>query len=264
MTDDTTEGLGHGVDAREREWLLKEKYGGVESDAFRADVARLEKGEPVAYVIGFSTFLGNKIDLSQKPLIPRAETEYWVEKALSELESAHGKDAPLRILDVFSGSGCIGLAVLKRFPNAKVDFAELEPNALEQIRLNAEGNGYNAARYEIFQSDIFSGIPSGRTYDAIFANPPYIDEAHKHTRVDKSVLDHEPHVALFAKENGYELIERFFADAKKFLVSDGRIYLECDDIQKGGVEKILVKQGFTKYLFSKDQFELWRSVSVIT
>ena len=262
MTDDTTEDRDRGLDMREREWLLKEKYGGVESDAFRADVARLEKGEPVAYVIGFSTFLGNKIDLSQKPLIPRAETEYWVEKALRELESAHGTDAPLRILDVFSGSGCIGLAALKRFPNAKVDFAELEPNALEQIRLNAEGNGYDAARYEIFKSDIFSGIPSGRTYDTIFANPPYIDEAHKHTRVEKSVLDHEPHTALFAKENGYALIERFFADSKKFLAPGGRIYLECDDIQKEEVEKILEKNDFNDHIFYKDQFGLWRWISL--
>ena len=248
--------------AREREWLLKEKYSGVESDEFRADVARLEAGEPVAYVIGFSTFLGCHIDLSRHTLIPRTETEYWVEKALGEIEIAHGKEASLRILDVFSGSGCIGISTLKHFPNAKVDFAELEPNALEEIRINLDLNGIDPSRYEIFRSDVFDGIPAEKKYDVIFANPPYIAEADKETRVDRAVLDHEPHSALFAEENGFALIEKFFRQAKGFLVPGGSIYLECDDIQKEQVEKIIVSSGFTMHTFNKDQFGLWRWVSV--
>ncbi len=89
-------------------WLLREKYQGVKTDAFFEDCARLKNGEPLAYIIGSIPFLNTTIFLDAHPLIPRPETEFWVEKAIAHMNVR----APLRILDLCAGSGCIGVAVL--------------------------------------------------------------------------------------------------------------------------------------------------------
>ena len=251
-----------GVTAQEAQWLLSEKYAGVESDAFRADLERLKKGEPLAYVIGFSTFMGCTIDLSFKPLIPRTETEYWVEKAINEIQDTFGAEKKIHCLDVFSGSGCIGIAVLSRLSNATMDFAELNDALLSQIRKNIELNEITAERFNIYASDVFSGIPEGTKYDVIFANPPYI--AYKDAdRIQKSVLDHEPHAALFAEGEGMELIEKTFSEAGKYLMPGGRVYLECDDIQEEKIVSLLEHLRLTTYSLHKDQFGLFRWVSIL-
>ncbi|KKU36519.1 MAG: Protoporphyrinogen oxidase [Candidatus Azambacteria bacterium GW2011_GWF2_46_32] len=168
-------------------WVLKEKYGFARLAEFERDIQRLQKGEPVAYVIGFVDFLGCKIDLSFRPLIPRPETEFWTEKAIEDIEKSGRKK--VRCLDIFAGSGCIGVAVLKHAPVAVVDFAEKEKKFLEQIKLNARLNNLSPKRRKFIQSDIFSNI-SG-IYDYIFANPPYVAKR-KNAVVQKSVLEWEP------------------------------------------------------------------------
>jgi release factor glutamine methyltransferase len=92
--------------------LLQDKYNGIQTPEFETDVKRLESGEPLAYVIGWQPFCGTKIFLDSHPLIPRPETEYLVNKIITELSDKQN----LKILDLCAGSGCIGVALLQALP----------------------------------------------------------------------------------------------------------------------------------------------------
>jgi len=253
---------------KEVEWLLKEKYHGVPGPEFEKDVERLNRGEPLDYVIGFTEFLGCKIDLSKKPLIPRPETEYWVEKAIKEIKnrksfgSAQDKiNNRLFILDVFAGSGCVGVSIMRHINNAEVVFAEKDKNALEQIKINCKINNIDKEKYKIVKSDVFSGVKG--KFDYIFANPPYVSNNQEtRNKIQKSVLQYEPTNALFGGENGLFYIRKFLAKAPDFLYPKGRIYMEFDSIQKVQIEKLLKKYGYVAREFYKDQYGKWRWVVV--
>lgn len=202
------------------------------------DVKRLQMGEPIDYVIGWKKFLGCKIDLSSRPLIPREETEFWVESAIQDLKA---KSYQLKVLDLFSGSGCIGLAVQKHFPKAKVTFGDLYP-----------------VNRKIIKTDIFSNI-KGR-FDIIFANPPYVPT--KKSKVQKSVKEWEPKEALYAGPDGLAIIKKFLKQAKDYLSPEGRIYLEFGYGQKAKIEKLIKSFDYGYYKFHQDQFGKWRWVVI--
>jgi release factor glutamine methyltransferase len=275
---------------KEIRWLIEEKYGGnspaggVEAEK---DIARLEKGEHIDYVMGWVDFAGCRIDLSKRPLIPRPETEYWIEKVIEELrrQKSSRNQAPYsslrssprpnpmisrapspslsrrpRVLDVFAGSGCIGIAVLKHVPLAKVDFAEKEKKLFKQIQINAKLNGIDVKRYRVLQSDIFSNIKA--KYDYIFANPPYVAEVRK-AKVQKSVLDQEPHSAIFGGKDGLYYIRKFLKEARVHLNPNGKMYMEFDSLQKQAIAKLLKQLGYTRFDFFKDQYDKWRYARII-
>jgi release factor glutamine methyltransferase len=215
-------------------------------------VKRLESGEPIDYLIGFFDFLGCKIDLSFRPLIPRTETEWWIEKAIQNFGHPMSK---YKILDIFSGSGCIGIALLKHLPNAHVDFGEKEPAFVAQIEKNITLNNIDPKRAQVFTSDVFSNIPE-KKYDYIFANPPYISRK-KIEAVQKSVLDHEPDGALFAEDDGLFYIKKLLTEAPQFLAPNGKLFVEFDSWQKEEIEKLVAPSPF-RAEFWKDQFDRWR------
>jgi release factor glutamine methyltransferase len=244
-------------------WLLKEKYNCEPSEKFYKDVERLKFGEPVDYVIGFTEFLGCKIDLFKKTLIPRPETEYWVEKAITEMKDrkpfgvAQGKI--LHILDMFSGSGCIGVAILKSSPNLLCDFADKDKRAVEQAKINCKINNIDKKRYKVIQSDIFKNVKG--KYDYIFANPPYIPTTRKN-KIQKPVLKFEPRKALFGGKDGLFYIKRFLKNAGKYLNDNGKIFMEFDSIQKKEIEKVVKKYNYKNCIFNKDQYGKWRWVEI--
>lgn len=248
----------HASFLKETQWLLEGKYKGHPTVAAKKDIALLKKGEHVDYVIGFVDFLECKIDLSKRPLIPRSETEYWVGQAIQAMLGNEISNR-IRCLDLFAGSGCVGVAVLKHVTQAYVDFGEKNKKLLSQIRLNAKKNGIEKKRYKVVHSDIFSAIR--RKYDYIFANPPYLAESRKH-RVQRSVLKNEPKEALFAGKDGLDIIWLFLGQAKDFLAPGGKIYLEFDSFQKKAIEGLLKKYGYQHWQFCKDQYKKWRFVVV--
>lgn len=240
---------------REVEWLLREKYKGKETPEFKVDIRRLEAGEHIAYVIGFVEFLGAKIDLSLRPMIPRPETEYWVEKAIAELK---GKSEELRVMDTFAGSGCVGISVLRHVPEANVEFLERDKKLLSQIKNNLEINRIHPKRAKIYHSDVFSAA-SG-SYDAILANPPYVHEEGL-TAEAKRELSVEPRKALYAKDWGFFYVQKVLEESPKLLQEGGVLYCEVGEEQEKRVFQF--KSLYREFEIRHDQYSKPRYVRAI-
>ncbi len=210
--------------AREdREALIRDKYDGDASVDLSADLARLETGEPLAYVIGWIPFLGLRIELDSHPLIPRPETEWWTEQLIAHLIEKFG-DTPFSFLDLCAGSGAIGLAVLARFPRAHVSFGELVPEHVEQIKKNIEVNSLDSSRATVMKSDLFEAFETD-SFDVIATNPPYVPADRK---LEESVSGFEPAVALYSGKDGLDVIRALATEVPSHIHKDGELWMECD------------------------------------
>jgi release factor glutamine methyltransferase len=206
-------------------------------------------------------FLNCKIDISKGVFIPRVETEFWVKKSLKDckLQIAKGKLEKPKFLDIFSGSGCIGIAILKNIRSSYVDFVDIDENAIEQIKINLKLNKISPKRYRIIKSDVFERV-KGR-YDFIFANPPYVAKE-RLEEVQESVKKLEPKISWYGGRGGLKYIKKFLKEAKNHLKENGIIFMEIDPLQKEEVEKILKKESYKKFKFYKDQFKKIRWVKI--
>ena len=242
-------------------WLLQEKYHGRMTVAAKRDIARLKAGEPLDHIIGFVDFFGAKILAGKDALIPRVETEFWVGQAIDQVsQSLDGRlNFEIRVLDVFAGSGCIGISIVRHIKGANVVFAESEKPALQQIEKNCTQNKITKNTYQIVQSDIFSNITGQFNY--IFANPPYIPTENA-KKIQASVANYEPHAALFGGKDGLLYIKSFLEQAKQFLAKNGKLYMEFDSPQKLAIAPLLKKLQYKSWQFHKDQYNQWRWVVV--
>lgn len=312
-------------DEQEVAWLLQEKYNGEKTTGFFADCKALALGEPLAYLIGQAPFLDCTIDLTGRPLIPRVETEFWVEQAIATIKESQSnqpdlfmgeetdrsslvqsrlssggvgwgeegatesglidRSHPLQILDLCAGSGCIGVAVARAVPEARVDFGEIDRRLIKTIQKNINKNVDNPKRCRVFHSNLFTNLsiatqPNVRSldegrgtgskpqesyvqygdetsgarneafrqntdirYDFILSNPPYIDPALN--RVDESVKDFEPHLALFGGTDGLTIIEQLIADAPQHLAPTGQLWIEHEPEQAPAIATLATEHGFT-------------------
>ncbi len=247
-------------------WLLKEKYMGERTEGFFSDCARLKLSEPLAYVIGSIPFLNTTIHLDTpirraglpvgqagpRPLIPRTETEYWVDETIKEIKKNSAIQHP-KILDLCAGSGCIGVSVLKEVKNAYVDFVEVETSHHAIILKNIKENGIKTSRAHIFGGDLFKNIPG--TYDYILTNPPYIDKTLH--RTEASVNAFEPEKALYGGQDGMEIIARIIASAPLYLEKNGVLVIEHEPEQVSTIQTLAKENGFTSATFP-DQFGVLR------
>lgn len=165
------------------------------------------------------------------------------------------------MLDIFSGSGCVGIAVLRKVKESRVDFAEIDPGAIRQIRINLKRNGIGSERYRVVRSDMFKNLPAGVKYDAILANPPYVDPG-RIKEIQPSVLSYEPHLALFGGKRGMAKIKKFLRQAKKHLKENGSAYMEFDPGQESEIRELLEKNGYCFFNFLRDQFGRMRWVRI--
>lgn len=233
------------TDEAAKQKILQEKYNGAESSAFRADCARIDAHEPWEYVLGHADFLGCRIDLSQRPMVPRDETAHWVARVIEAWKGA----GAIRALDLYAGSGNIGIALAKHLPEAQVTFNELDEKLLPQIARSLELNGIDTRRTTLLAGDSLEKI-AGK-FDVICANPPYVDPAGE-SEMDPE-MRYEPHIAFFGSSDGYghhrELIER----GREFLTEHGVLYVECDMTQADTLKKMLADTDW-RYEFWDDPY----------
>lgn len=203
-----------------------------QADRFDAALARLETDEPVQYVIGETDFMGLRIRCDARALIPRSETEELV--AAAE-EFLRGRERPVAV-DVCTGTGCIACALAKRVPGARVLATDLSPAALDLARENA---GALDAAVEFRHADLLAGGAAG-SVDLVVSNPPYVATA-EIARLDRTVRDFEPRLALDGGTDGLRTISRLVAQAAHVLRSGGRLMLEIGDDQADAVAEILCR-----------------------
>jgi len=197
------------------------------------------------YHDGLTEFLGCRIDLSKKPMHPRPETEFWTEKALAEIRGRSSSGGPTSVLDLFTGSGCIGIAIATHFPNVQITLADKTDYISTLLPSNAC----------FVKSDLFSNI-SGK-FDFILANPPYVAEG---TGVP-GIMDGEPPEALYAGTDGLAVIGSFLKQAADHLDPGGQIWMEFGSEQKEAITNLLREFNYYQNgncTFHKDQHGKWR------
>lgn len=181
---------------------------------------------PPQYILGYSYFYGMKLTVNKNVLIPRFDTEVLVDVVLSKLKGNE------RIIDVGCGSGAISLAIKKNAPSVYMSGVDISLDALLVAKENRDNLGLDV---DYYQSDLLANT---LIYDVIVSNPPYIKEGDK---ISDLVYQNEPHLALFAKENGLYFYRRILEEANIHLKDGGKIFFEIGYDQKEDIEKLVSK-----------------------
>lgn len=223
-------------------------------DNLEKAIKRLESGEPVQYIIGDVDFYGNILKVNKNVLIPRRETEELVEKTIAYIKKYLNEN--ISILDIGTGSGCIPITIKKLMPNINMNSADISKEALDVAKENAK---INNVEVNFINSNIFSEIND--KYDCIISNPPYI-------RYDEPIMDivknNEPHIALYADDNGLYFYKEIINNSDKYLNNKFIIAFEIGEEQGEDIINI-AKQKYpnSKILLEKDMQHLDRFVFII-
>ena len=246
--------------------LRIKKHQGKETKEFLEDVVTLAQGEALEYILGEVDFCGTKVDLSLRPMIPRPETEHWVKQVIDNrqpLDPAQGKQTTdtkiatkkLRVLDLFSGSGCVGLSVLKNIPDAHVTFGEVDEKSREQIDISLRKNTIDTTRAEVVIEDCVPFLKRAsalQKWDAVFAVPPYVPRAMQDEVMEE--LHAEDPLFFFDRDDGYYYHKQVLAHAKELLVDGGTLYLEFDIIQRETIEQLAKDYDYKNFSFLQDPY----------
>lgn len=198
---------------------------------------RLRTGEPLQYVIGSVDFHGLRIAVDRSVLIPRPETEELVDLIIRSRSQA-----PQRILDVGTGSGCIALALKHKFPSAQVFAMDVSPAALATAAKNAASNGH---AIDLLQADVLDMQTLLPTVDLLVSNPPYIP-ANEEDRLERNVREYEPRVALFVSDADPLLFYRRIAEKGLVaLPSGGELWFEGHYRYSPAVGELLASTGYS-------------------
>ncbi len=197
------------------------------SDELEEGIKKLKKGIPVQYIVGNVDFYGYKINVNKNVLIPRFETEQLVSITIDYINKMF--DKKINILDIGTGSGCISIALKKKL-NADVTAIDISDEALEVAINNAKEND---CEINFIKSDLFNNVHD--KYDVIISNPPYIS-------YDEEIMDivknNEPHIALYAEDNGLYFYEQIISKCSSYLKEKSIIAFEIGYTQASAISKI--------------------------
>lgn len=208
-------------------------------ECFERWVARRERGEPIAYLLGWREFYGKRFRVSPQVLIPRPETELLVDLAIAALRAMTHLHRPARVADLGTGSGAIAISLALELPGAELFATDASEPALELARANAALHG---ARIRFSRGDWFGAFDPGARFDVIACNPPYVAGGDPHLGLGD--LRHEPRGALVAGADGLSEIRRIVANAARYLEPAGSLLLEHGYDQAQAVRGLLEVAGF--------------------
>ena len=263
LLNETIEVLGERPQAR---WIC-ETACGLDGDEFLAEldepatermvaqldamVARYRAGEPLAYVMGHWSFRTIELMVDRRVLIPRPETEMVAGRAL---ELARGVAGQRRVVDLGTGSGAIGLSLAAELPimGTEVWLTDYSTDAVDVARANAIGLGRAAANVRVVHGSWFDALPVDvrGEIDVVVSNPPYIADGD--AEVAESVLEYEPHTALFAGDDGLDDVRTIARDARDWLRSGGWLVMEIGYQQGDAVKALLEGFGFVDVAIAND------------
>ncbi|MEW8970456.1 MAG: peptide chain release factor N(5)-glutamine methyltransferase [Mesobacillus sp.] len=217
---------------------MRDELDGEVWSEFQAAVKRHAAGEPIQYIIGSEEFYGRRFEVNEHVLIPRPETEELVYGTLQRLDKLFPERDSIELVDVGTGSGAISVTLKLEKPELKVTAVDLSKDAIEVARKNASKLG---AEIEFLHGDLLQPlILQGRKVDAVISNPPYIPVSDQEWMSD-IVTEHEPHMALFAGEDGLDLYRRFMEELPLVLKEKALIGFEIGAGQGEAVRELLEK-----------------------
>jgi release factor glutamine methyltransferase len=215
-------------------------------------VKRLQKEEPIQYILGSTEFYGLPFLVNENTLIPRTETEELIAWVIDEIKVlANNKITELSILDIGTGTGCIPISLAKNLTSLNISAIDISTEALLIAKQNAI---LNKVTIEFIELDILNAESLPQEYDIIISNPPYVRELEK-KEIKNNVLENEPHLALFVADENPLIFYNKIADlAKQQLSKNGMLFFEINQYLGKETVNMLAEKGFKNIQLKKDLF----------
>ena len=208
---------------------LNEEVSEEKVQLYKKEVEALSNNKPLQYVLGNVNFFGNKFTVNENVLIPRFETEELVDYTIKYAKNFF--NYPIDIIDLGCGSGVIGLTLEKKLVTNSVDLVDISLDALEVAKINRDTLGLQA---NLIHSDMWNNIY--KKYDIIISNPPYIKTTEE---IEDIVRDNEPHLALYAGEDGLDCYKKILKDINIHMKDKCLVAFEIGMTQAEDIKKII-------------------------
>lgn len=203
-------------------------------EEFSKGMERILKQEPMEHVLGYSWFYGYKMIVNEDVLIPRVETEELCANILARMDEHFCENESIQCADIGTGSGAIAIVLAKEEPKVKMTATDISEEALATARKNASNN---EAKIEFVSGDMLKPlIERNIKLDVLISNPPYIPQEEV---MEKSVIDYEPHVALFGGSDGLKFYREIFRDCEQVLKEKAFMAFEMGWDQRERMSKLV-------------------------